>query len=455
MFLRRLITLCLTLLLILPAPQSVSIQPPRDLPQVAFDVALDYAAHRLVATQHVTLTNTFGVPLNSIMFNVPAAHTPGVFDLQQVTLADQSADYAFSGTALSVQLPIDLQPARSISLTLKFSVDVPALGNDVTSFAAANLAYTADALNIGYWYPLLAPYRSGTGWLEVPWQPIGDPFASDVADYTATITATPGVTVVGGGTLNQRGNVWRYDLPHARTFGLLASPRYREATVALNGVTYSFYTFPEHTSLATIGLQTMVRAHALFSAINGPYPYSTLRVAEVSGPWSMEFSGFCALGATDIGDYDGTTRNRLIRIMAHEVSHQWWYGVVGDDQVREPWLDEGFARFNELRYYEAYSPQDAAWWWSSVIGALRNPLPLNSATGHFRDHRTYLISIYNQDAYFLNDLRQTMGRTTFDAFVRDLYQRNAYHLLTTQDFFEVLGDHTGVNVLGLRRRYFR
>ena len=58
-------------------------------------------------------------------------------------------------------------------------------------------------------------------------------------------------------------------------------------------------------------------------------------------------------------------------------------------------------------------------------------------------------------ATFLNDLRQTIGRANFDAFVRDLYQRSAYHLLTTPDLFTVLKDHTGVNVQRLRQRYFR
>lgn len=435
--------------IVLAAPHS-QIAAPR--PLYEFDVQLNYAAHRLTATQRVTLPNPYGQPLKDVLFNVPAARAPGVFDLRSVDVSGVPLTYTLSGTALRVNLPIVLQPDQAIVLTLKFTVNVPPLEN-VQSFAAANLAYTADALNVGYWYPLLAPYRSG--WIDVPWQPIGDPFASEVADYLATITATSGVTVVSGGELTRRGNVWHYALPRARTFAMLVSPRYREATVTLSGITYSMFTLPEHSHLAPIALQTMVRAFHLFSAIYGPYPYSTLRVAEVSGPWSMEFSGFCALGATDIGDYDGTTRNRLVRIMAHEVSHQWWYGVVGDDQVREPWLDEGLARFNELRYYEAYSPQDTPWWWASVIGTLRAARPLNSSTADFSDHRTYLTSIYNQGAVFLDELRSTIGATVFNAFLRDLYRRGSFRLITTADFFDVLKAHTEVNVQALKQRYFR
>ncbi len=431
-------------------PRPPRLTAPRPLYQ--FNLQIDYAAHRVTAAQRVTLPNTYGKPIEDVLFNVPAANTPGAFDLRSVEVAGVPITYTLNGTTLRVTLPTVLQPDRAIVLDLKFVVNVPPLENAV-SFAAANLAYTADALNLGYWYPLLAPYENG--WVVVPYEPIGDPFASEVADYLATITAPSDVTVVAGGELDRRGNVWRYALPRARTFAMIASPRYQESRVRFGDVTYSVFMLPEHTSLATITLQTMIRAKYLFSGIYGPYPYKALRLAEVSGPWSMEFSGVFTVGATDIGDYNGTTRNRLIRITAHEVSHQWWYGVVGDNQVREPWLDEGFARFNELRYYEAYSPADTQWWWNTVIGTLRATQPLNASTTDFSDHRSYLTSIYNQGAVFLDDLRSTIGASAFNAFLRDLYRRGSFRLITTQDFFDVLANHTEVSVQGLKQRYFR
>ena len=37
--------------------------------------------------------------------------------------------------------------------------------------------------------------------------------------------------------------------------------------------------------------------------------------------------------------------------ISHELSHQWWYGIVGDDQFHEPWLDESFATWSEFLPY--------------------------------------------------------------------------------------------------------
>ena len=438
-------------LLLLPRPLASASNA---IARYDFAVTLDYPRHRLEAAQRIRVPNTFGVSVSDLVFNVPAAHQPGVFTLRSIEIDGAALKYQLDGTTLRVPLPHPLPPGESVTLTLDFVVRVPELA-DPQSFADANLAYTSDALMAGYWYPVLAPHRSGGGWLKTPWHPIGDPFVSESADYTAIITATPGVKIVSGGDLIRDDNVWRNDLPQARTFGFIASPYYRTLSLTSSARTYEVSTLVRHTSLAPIALQTLMKAERLFTALYGPYPYRSLRVAEFSGPWSMEFSGFFVLGAAEFDDYDGTNRNRLIRITAHETSHQWWYGVAGNDQVREPWLDEGLARFNELRYYEAAAPRDVTWWWDTVIGATRPSRPLNSPSTAFSNHGAYLDSIYNQGARYLDTLRTRLGAETFNAFMRDLYQRSMFHLITTEDFFEVLSTHTRLNQRTLKGRFFQ
>ncbi len=135
---------------------------PAPLPRYHFDVDLNYRLHRLDTVQRVTLPNTFGEPISEVVFNVPAAHTRGVFDLHSVELDAADAVHTLDQTKLTVKLPRDLNPGEVITLTLKYSVRVPEL-NEPQSFGDANLAYTDDAMSIGYWYPLLAPYRVGQG----------------------------------------------------------------------------------------------------------------------------------------------------------------------------------------------------------------------------------------------------------------------------------------------------
>lgn len=160
-----------------------------------------------------------------------------------------------------------------------------------------------------------------------------------------------------------------------------------------------------------------------------------------------------ALSAVEFADYDGTNRNRLVRIAAHEISHQWWYGVVGNDQAHEPWLDESLARFNELRYYEFYSPRDAGWWWNEVIYG-REPIgTVNSPIYDFNDHAAYLNRVYNRGAVFWDALRARMGERVFNAFLRDLYRRGSFRLITADDFLAVLSEHSPADIRPVTQRF--
>jgi hypothetical protein len=422
------------------------------IPKYTFDINFDYDLHRLDAIEQVHFTNTYTQPISQIVFNVPPTHVRSTFDLRSVNLDQATVQHQLNSTVLTIRLPFDLQPNASIDLMIEFTVHIPAL-SDAQSFASANLAYTDEATNIGYWYPILAPFRSGH-WTVVPWHSIGDPFASDIASYTATITATPGVTIVSSGSMSHQDNMWHTSIDRARTFGMFASPNYTESKYTLGSITYSVFTFQRHNILAVPTLIAMIRAVQLYSALYGAYPYSSLRATEVSGPWSMEFSGLVAIGSTDFDGHDGTSHDRLSRITAHEVSHQWWYNKIGDNQAREPWLDEGFARFNELRFYEVYSPDNAEWWWDSIVEPWTPAAPIDSSIYAFNDHRAYLTDIYNQGAQFLDALRTRIGVNTFNAFIRDLAQRKSFGLLTTDDFLNVLREHTKVNLSSLLRKYF-
>ena len=427
---------------------------PQAIPRYTFDVDLDYAYHRLHAFERIALPNPSSTTLSELVLNVPSAHSAGTFYLQDIQVGNEPAQFDFVGTLLTVTLPSPLLPAEVVTLRLDFTLYVKPLGQDVESFGAANLGYTGNAMTAGYWYPMLAPYRPGRSWLDVPWSPIGDPFASESADYTATITATPGVQIVAGGDAAREGNVWQFDLSRGRTFAFIASPNYWQTEVSVGGVTYSLYTFAEDTHLSLVAMQTIVQSAWLYSSLYGPYPYTTLRVAEVSGPWSMEFSGLVTLGAEEFADYNGTNRNRLARIAAHEVSHQWWYGVVGNDQAREPWLDEGIARFNELRYYEFYSPRDVGWWRSAVFSQAAADRMLDASIYDFHYHNSYISSIYNRGAVFLDALRSQIGQPVFNRFMRDLYRGGAFRIITSSDFFAMLAKHTQVDASAALGSFF-
>ncbi len=95
------------------------------------------------------------------------------------------------------------------------------------------------------------------------------------------------------------------------------------------------------------------------------------------------------------------------------MSHQWFYGLVGNDQVSEPWLDEALAQYSSYLYYERYLPGDKEWWWDTEIRQYAPAGKIDLLIYQFRNNRDYMNSIYRRGAEFVRDLRETMGDPAF------------------------------------------
>ena len=152
----------------------------------------------------------------------------------------------------------------------------------------------------------------------------------------------------------------------------------------------------------------------------GPYPWPDLVLAEVGagGGFSMEYPRAIHL-----------TRGKVIDtyVVYHEVAHQWFYAQLGNDQQREPWLDEGFADFS-ARYLMG-------------IGANQcSTRPVNSEVfaweagpitgGDWTQLRRLLRDGLLQGTEFLNGLRAAMGDEAFFAAMREWVSANQHGMVT-------------------------
>jgi len=116
-----------------------------------------------------------------------------------------------------------------------------------------------------------------------------------------------------------------------------------------------------------------------FSRRFGPYPWSTYTLAitpALSG--GIEFPAFVMQGPSTIG-----------RTTSHEIGHEWFYGLVGNDQGRDPWIDEGLATYAEGRF-------------EGSIGSMKNTTIPAPAAGNLGQPMTYWDSnrgLYNSGVY--------------------------------------------------------
>jgi hypothetical protein len=123
--------------------------------------------------------------------------------------------------------------------------------------------------------------------------------------------------------------------------------------------------------------------------------------------------------------------------LVHEIAHQWWFGIVGDDEYNEPWLDEAMAEYSAARLPTRISGGNRLGLCRSL--PRRRP-PLTSSMARFdkAPPRLYARSIYVAGACALTQLERELGRTRMDRFLRKLILDHRYGVLTTKEFVAAL-----------------
>jgi hypothetical protein len=416
------------------------------------DVDFDYGNHILEVNQTIRYPNLSGGPLSELILIIDPNTRRGVFTLNDITTPSDSAiaDTVLKGTQLIITLASPLQPEQEFVLELDFTLNLP--------LRASALGYTNRETLLLDWYPFIPPYRTGEGWvINEPW-PHGEYLTYDLADFNVRIAVTNApedLVLAAGAPAMENNGRFEYSLTAGRSFAWSASPEYQVNYREAGGVTVVSHTFREHAAAGEAVLETTAQALSLFSEVFSTYPRPYFAVVEAEFADGLEYDGIIFVSRNYHAGYSGTPRDFLILLVAHEVAHQWWYGLVGNDQAGEPWLDEALATYSELLYYERYHPDLVAWWWQFRVNYFRPEGWVNWSiydTGRFS---VYFHAVYLRGALFLRDLRSLIGDNNFFAFL-DSYSRTlAYRLATGPAFFETLSEYASEEVGPLIAAYFK
>ncbi len=441
-----------------PATASVTPMPVSEGTEYTLEVGLDYAEHKLTVRERIDYTNVTSETLPNLSLNVHPNCSRGTFKLQDIKVdmdgeLVQPEVFALD-VWLRVELPRELRPDEHVTAFLDFALDLPKISPGA-GFNTGGLGYSGRAVSLGNWYPILAPYREDKGWYNLSCFPVGDPYVSEVADYHVTITATEELLIAATGLEIPTDDGWHFEAEQARSFAFAASDRYQESSAKVGDVTVHSYYFPASEEAGQVALETAAQALQLFTELYGPYPFADYRVAETEFAGGMEFAGMTFLGSAFYDEYDGTTQTPLIPLTAHEVAHQWFYGLVGNDQVTEPWLDEAMAEYSAYLYYERYLPGDVDWWWYYAVDQWAPTGIIDARIHEFDNEREYLDAVYRRGAQFVRDLRETMTDVSFFAFLQEYQRRYAHHLVQSRDFFELVREFTTADLVPLQEEYFR
>lgn len=433
--------------------------PAAALSQVSLTADVDYAAHRVRAQQVITYSNHTGQALDHLAFDVLAARQPGVFALAGGSVqGDPGARIELEGAALKASLSQALPPGQAAVVSISFTLNLPAIPAAADS-NTGSLGWTSRQLNLGDWFPAVSAFRDGWAAERNPPHVVGETTAPEAVDIRLDLGlahAPEGVQVLASAPGERVGERWRFFLPATRSFAasLVKGWQIDRAKTDAGVEVISVY-MPEHASAGRAALQATTKALQVYGARYGPYRYNQLTVVEADFEDGMEYSGLYFLGKDYYAPYDGTPRNYLTAIAVHETAHQWWYGDVGNDQAREPWLDEALCIYSELIYYQEAYPGLDAWWWDFRVQRFHPAGWVNASVYEFDSFRPYVNAVYLRGALFLGDLRAGMGDEAFFDMLHHYRAAEMGRVTTAADFWSALQPYPVPHLSDLRRRYFK
>ena len=449
-------------------PTSIPTTPYQVPTRYDLDAVFDYPLHSLSVTEVISYVNYTSGNLDDLILVIEPNRWQGGFALVSMVWenGENIDNYELKDDQLHISLPQSLKSGERLGLKINYRLVLPEIPPPSDTYRPVPYGYSERQTNIVDWYPYIPPYLDGKGWLVHSKWWFGEHQVFDVADFQVRVTLVEPVqdlVIAASAPVMQDGESYVYHLETARTFALSASTEYLVETTTIGDVTIYSYAFPYEKSAGQEVLHNTADALQLFSALITPYPHSSLSVVEADFLDGMEYDGLFFLSRGFYNLYDGTPKGYLTFISAHETAHQWWYGLVGNDQALEPWLDEAICTYMEHIFYENiysdYPPLSGEslvdWWWYYRVDFYEPSGWVNGSIYDFNQFRPYRDAVYLNGAKFLEDLRNLIGDQAFFSFLRDYANENAHGIATAADFFTILRDHTSKDLDGLLAEYFQ
>jgi len=431
------------------AAPTVSPLPPdafATAPRYSISLAIDPAAAQVTGYEEIRYTNTENTPLRDLYLRL-FPNTPGYGGAVRVTALrlngeTVSPEIRLGGSALRILLNPPLAPQQSITLNMAFTATVP-LTDEIDY---AQFAYVNGVIALPNVYPMV-PVYDDEGWNVEIAPGYGDAVYSDIAFYQVEVTAPPTMTLIASGECSvPEAGRWVCAAGLVRDFALVLGDNYEVASGVAEGAIVNSYFYPDHREGGEQVLQIVINALTIYSRLFGPYPYAELDVVETpTRAGGIEYPTLIVISERL---YDG--HPRLEWVVAHEVAHQWWYGVVGSDQVDQPWLDEALTQYSTLLYHEfLYGSDTAAAILESDFQRIYDQLvdegtdmPAGLPVAAY-PRELYSPVVYRKGALYFHALRQRVGDESFFAILQTYYRRHRYGIATPESFLQTVQAVTG------------
>ncbi|WP_025640472.1 M1 family metallopeptidase [Schnuerera ultunensis] len=434
------------------------------------DVDFDPANKVYSANQKITYYNNTGVELEEIYFHLyPNAFkspetTPllfhnqtllkeeyisGYIEIEKIKIGKKEVDFKIGGmgdTILKLTLPNILKLDEKVNIDIEYIVKLPI---NVDRFG-----FGEDVFNFGNWYPIACVYDD-TGWNLDPYYNIGDPFYSNISNYYVTITLPKDIIVAASGNIlfeKIKGDKKTYTIEGKliRDFAWVASPNFLIRESKVEDTIIKVYAMEDKPDMADYTIEIGEDSIKIFNRLFGKYPYGVYSIVMTEFPTGMEYPGIVFINKDY---YSPHFKDPLEKVIVHETAHQWWYGVVGNDQIDEAWLDEALATYSEVIYinnkygeeegenYYNYTCEMPYEYGKDYIISEKIKKPLSDFDGW----EDYGLLVYVKGAVFLNGIKEDFGMETLYDILNKYYNTYKFNNGTTEGFLKICEEVTNTS----------
>jgi Peptidase family M1 domain len=374
--------------------------------------------HVWSGTETVTFTNLDATPLADVWIRLWSNGVAGCSTqaIEATITAGGTQDGPLSGDCTSMHVILDTPVAQGAdgSLSMDLLITVPAK-ND-------RFGYTAGMTYLGTALPTLA-IHDDDGWHLDPFIDIGESFYSIVGSYDVTLDVplaldTPATGVATSTSTTATRRVTTFHADDVRDFEWAAGKLTRISATTADGTRLRAWYLPAKISStqAERALSDGVTSMERYSDAFGSFPYPEM---------DMVLSGFTTFSGMEYPTIIFTNPDRAT--VSHELAHQYWYGIVGDDQFNEPWLDESFATWSQFLPFEPW------------VGCRMDDWPtqttrLTNDMAYWNAHESEYWVIYDQGGCMLANLAKRFGLARFQEILHEYVDAHRLGIARTQDF---------------------
>jgi hypothetical protein len=386
---------------------------------------LSYATRSFQANTVATIRNSSSGPIDRVELNTIAARLGGM-RLLTVRVDGRPVRARVSDQTVIVPLGGVLAVGDTVQVRVHYTARLR------TGLAGSNWMFTkANGIVDAYRW---IPWVSRTTAFNRPNH--GDPFVTPVSPLVKLRVDTDRrLVIASSGNLLSRsadGRTQRFEARNVRDVTFTAAPDFRTMTRTIGSTTIRYY-YRNGANAAYI-LSAATSAFRSMRARLGAYPYPVYKVVQSAGGYGMESPGMTWIPY-------GHGRANLRYLVYHETAHQWFYGLVGNDQARQPFADEAMADFV-----------------ARDLTGLRRSSRCSTGRLDLSIYRyssgCYYEIVYIQGGNLINQARLRMGSTLFWSTLRSYIAGRRYGLARTQTLLQTLDAATPSNLSTLFRPRF-